>query len=82
MIDKKTGQYEAAQIKLYRFYLPGEREVDHIFIGEVEVLWTLQGNIASEKRTAKLSFRNFQLDHRWDIDIRIKIMKGLGLIAI
>lgn len=79
-IDSETGQYEATQVKLYRFYYPGDTEAANILLGKVDVLWTVCGNIESEKRMARLSFRNLDLDPRVNMESRLQVIKGLGLL--
>ncbi|MCC5832612.1 MAG: hypothetical protein JJU12_06175 [Chlamydiales bacterium] len=74
-LDSNVGQFEATQVKLYRFY---RRRSDNKTknLGKVEVCWTVSGNIASKRRSAKLSFRNFTFDPRVDIATRSEIIRA------
>lgn len=78
-IDQQTGEFEATQIKLYRFYQHGETQSKDMILGRVDVYWTVSGHLDAETRKATLALKNLDLDPRESMQSRLAVVQALGI---
>jgi len=79
-VDTDTHQFEATQVKRYRFfYQRGRTEASHILLGNVELHWTVCGTIGQDTRSAKLYFHNLHFDNRESLDLRRQVIERFGI---